>query len=111
MTADIDVAGGLSRLSVKGGNFAGMLLVGADLGKFDVKAGKTGGGRMLADSSVYVGGMLKKGSIGGYYNAVQVGEEFGFEIGSVGKLQLGAVKLGQQDLPYVDGDFAVRLLP
>ncbi len=110
VTADIDVAGGLSRLSVKGGNFAGMLLVGADLGKFDVKAGKTGGGRMLADSSVYVGGMLKKGSIGGYADA-QGGEEFGFEIGSVGKLQLGAVKLGEEDLPYVDADFAVRLLP
>ncbi len=110
VTADIDVGGGIKGLSVKGGNFAGSLLVGAELGKFDVKGGKGGGGRMLADSFVQVGGPLKKGSIAGYEND-NAGDEFGISAGSVSKLRLGALKLGQQDLPYVDGDFAVRPLP
>ena len=104
--SSIRIEGSLSSYQQKGGDFGGLMSVLTNLSKFTLKGGKSGGGRLLAGSNLSVGGLLGKGRADGYQTN-NGATPFGIQVGTLGSLKLGQVKLGDDSLPFVDGDFRV----
>ena len=90
------------------GNFGGVLNVTGTTAGLDIKGGKTGGGVMLAGSMIQTG-YLGKAKVTAYQTD-NGATEFGIYTGGSDGIQIADLKLLPTDLPFVDGDFAVRIV-
>ncbi len=109
LLALLQIDANLGSLSMKGGDILADVDVGGGLGKLLLKGSKAGGGWLRAGRNVYVGGLLGSAKISAY-ETDNGGDEFGIYAGAFGKLGIGANKLGPTDLPFTEGDFAVRVI-
>ena len=103
---DMTLLGNAGTISMVGGNFDGNIDVHGSLLNLVIKSNNAGGGFFEAGSNVNVTGLLSNGTIS-HHDTVNGGTPFGIDVGALGKLTLGTLKLTNNSLPFHDGDFQI----